>query len=107
MLYQLSHVRAPRAAPSGVQARLETIAEPRGGVQTFPAPSGLPADRRKINFGPGYPHRVTLTTPTSVRQTTIWCNGELLDRPDQAVVGRRHPCLARVRVQTAVDPHDG
>ena len=52
MLYQLSHVRAPPLAPAGAKARLETIAEPSGGVQTFPAASGLSLDCPKINFSP-------------------------------------------------------
>ena len=33
-----------------------------------------------------YSDRVTLTSPTSLRQIVVWCNGERLDRPDQAVV---------------------
>ena len=38
------------------------------------------------NAGPGYPDRVTLTSPSPVRQLAVWRDGERLDSPGQAVI---------------------
>jgi branched-chain amino acid aminotransferase len=84
MLYQLSHVRAQAPAVQP-KARSETIAERTDGVQTHLGSCQSTRPASEI-IQPGYPDRVTLTSPTSVRQLAVWSNGRRCERPEEATV---------------------
>ena len=85
MLYQLSHVRAPPPAKLG-EGATRNHSRADGWNPNNLQPAGGGSCTPKINSARGYPDRVTLTSPTTVRQLAVWRNGERLDDPDQAIV---------------------
>src|SRR5215213_2339046 len=78
----------PRAAsgPSRGEGATRNHSRAERWSPNIPGRLGPVARLSQDQLQPGYPDRVTLTSPTSVRQIAVWRNGERLDRPDQAVV---------------------